>query len=75
MPLPRPRNSKKKPYNEYLRYSGIGLQVLAMAWLGHLADRFLELRFPLCTLLFAAAGIFAALYLLLKAVNRKKDDD
>ena len=59
----------------FLKYWALSLQlVLAVGvtgYLGHLADKSLDLRFPLFTLLGIIAGLSGGVYRLLKELNKK----
>lgn len=65
---------KQKPYNNYLKYSSLAMQMVVTigvaAWAGHKADQYLEFRFPvfLLTLTFVAFG--GIMYKLYRSVTR-----
>lgn len=65
---------KSNPYNTYLRYSGLGLQLLVTlgvaGWLGYLLDNYLHLTFPVFMLLFGFAAFTGTLYQLYKTISR-----
>jgi F0F1-type ATP synthase assembly protein I len=65
----------ENPLNEYLRYTGLGVEILAcilvFAGGGHLLDRRLELGRPWFLLLGAVAGCAAAMYLAVRRFSRK----
>lgn len=68
----RPR--KQKPYNDFLKYSGLGIQVLAgiglAAWLGYKLDQYLELFFPVFLLLFVFVSFGGMMYQLYRSINK-----
>ena len=60
---------KPKPYNNYLKYSSLAMQMVVTigvaAWAGHQADLYLNLKFPafILSLVFMAfGGIMYKLY-------------
>lgn len=68
-------NKKLKPYNNYLKYSSLGLQLLAamgfFGWLGYLLDRQLKLRFPAFMLLFGFLAFGGMMYQIYRSINRE----
>jgi F0F1-type ATP synthase assembly protein I len=75
-PDPSP-NRKLKAYNGYLKYSSLGLQLLAaigvFGWLGYMLDQFLGIRFPAFMLLFGLLAFGGMMYQVYKSVNRDKN--
>jgi F0F1-type ATP synthase assembly protein I len=67
-------NKRLKPYNSYLKYSGLAIQLLAAigicGWLGYLLDHFLELRFPAFMLLFGFLAFGGMMYQVYKSINQ-----
>lgn len=63
-PHPEPSPRKRSPYNDYIKYSSLGLQLLAAiglaGYLGHRLDLWLGFKFPVFLLLFGL-GIFAGM--------------
>jgi hypothetical protein len=63
-PQHEPSRRKPSPSNDYLRYSSLGLQLLASigmaGYLGHLLDKKLGIQFPAFMLLFGF-GVFAGM--------------
>ena len=65
---------RQKPYNNYLRYSSLAMQMVITiglgAWLGYTADQYFELKFPafLLTLVFVAFG--GMMYKLYQSINK-----
>lgn len=70
-------NKKLKAYNGYLKYSSLGLQLLAaigvFGWLGYKLDRFLGIRFPAFMLLFGFLAFAGMMYQVYRSVNRDKN--
>lgn len=69
-----PSDKKSKPYNTYLKYSGLGLQLLLLiagaGWLGYRLDQYVGFRFPLFLLLFVLAAFAGAIYNLYRSINK-----
>ncbi|MCU0420723.1 MAG: AtpZ/AtpI family protein [Cyclobacteriaceae bacterium] len=63
-----------KPSNQYLKYSGLGLQLLVTiglcAWLGHWLDVRLGLKFPIFLLVLTFAGLGGSMYQLYRQLMR-----
>jgi hypothetical protein len=76
MPTDQPKNSQKKPLNNWIRYSSMGIQmgatIFILTWLGIKADAWLKMKFPLFTLLMALFSAFAAVYYFIKDFLPKK---
>jgi F0F1-type ATP synthase assembly protein I len=62
----------KKGFNNYAKYSGIAIQMIAtillFTWLGKWLDTFLTIKFPLFLLLGILLGIALSLYLVFKKI-------
>jgi len=60
----------RKSLREYARYSNLAFKliavVLAAFFIGMLMDRWLNINFPLFTLIFSVGGLILTLYLLIK---------
>jgi F0F1-type ATP synthase assembly protein I len=77
MASPDPSLRKKSSqYSNYLRYSGLAVQLLAaiglFGWLGYKLDSYLNIRFPAFMLLFgflAFGGMMIQLYRTIKRDN------
>lgn len=69
------KNSPKKPLNNYIRYSSMGLQmgmtIFCMAWAGVKLDQYLELTFPAFTLVLTLASVAGVMYYFIKQVSKK----
>jgi F0F1-type ATP synthase assembly protein I len=67
--------SKPKPYNTYLKYSGLAVQLVVtigvVGWLGHLLDNYLNLRFPLFIVIFTIAAFVGVLYQVYRSTNQR----
>jgi len=80
MPSANPSSTKKKKkqLNNYLRFSGLGFQMLAIigicTWLGHYVDSNQTREFPLFTVILSLFGVGASLYLVFKEVNNSDND-
>jgi len=75
---PSPTKKKKKQLDNYLRFSGLGFQMLAIiglaTWLGDYIDSKQSRDFPLFTVVLSLIGVFASLYLVIKEVNKSDPD-
>ena len=71
----RPPNKSSKINPEYLRYTGLGLQiigvVLGMAFLGHWLDMRFENEIPGFTLSLSLLAVIGILYKLIKSLSKK----
>jgi F0F1-type ATP synthase assembly protein I len=67
------KKSPKKRGNDYLRYSGLGLQLLltigVAGWVGYKLDQYLSLKFPVFLLCFVLLGFVGALYKIYRALG------
>jgi Putative F0F1-ATPase subunit Ca2+/Mg2+ transporter len=65
---------KKKPVNNFLKYSGLGLQMMVSigvgAWLGLKLDQYLELKFPVFLLTFVFVIFGGLMYQLYQSLNK-----
>jgi Na+/glutamate symporter len=63
-----------KPANPFLKFSGLGLQMLVTigvgAWLGHKLDQYLELKFPVFLLTFVFVLFGGVMYQLYRMLNK-----
>lgn len=74
MASPEPsRNQKLKPYNGYLKYSSLAIQLLAamgiFGWLGYKLDNYLQIKFPAFMLLFGFLAFGGMMYQIYKSVK------
>jgi len=75
-PKPEPSpNKKSRPYSNYLRYSGLALQLLitigVSGWLGYQADRYFGNKYPILMLLLGFLGFGGSLYQIYRSINRQ----
>ena len=70
-----PLNKKQRPYNNYLRYSGLAFQLLitigVCGWLGYKADQYFGNKYPLLMLLLGFLGFGGSLYQIYRSINRQ----
>jgi hypothetical protein len=68
------QEDKKKPVNDFLKYSGLGIQMMASigvaAWLGMKVDNYLELKFPVFLLTFVFLIFGGLMYQLYRSLNK-----
>lgn len=66
-------DNQNKPVNNFLKYSGLGIQMLASigvgAWLGMKLDQYLELKFPVFLLTFVFVIFGGMMYQLYRSLN------
>ncbi len=74
MASPSPR--KQRPFDNYLKYSTLGVQLLGaigvFGWLGYLLDRHLQLQFPAFMLTFGFLAFGGMMYQTYRSI--KKDN-
>ncbi|WP_414693458.1 AtpZ/AtpI family protein [Ohtaekwangia sp.] len=75
MDSPEPsHNQKSKPYNNYLKYSSLAVQLLVVigffGWLGYLLDRYLHLKFPAFMLLFGFLAFGGMMYQVYRSIQK-----
>ena len=67
-------NDPKKPVNSFLKYSGLGVQMLVTlgvgAWLGMKLDAYLELKFPVFLITFVFLLFGGIMYQLYRSLNK-----
>ncbi len=65
-----------KPSNQYIKYSGLGLQLLVTiglcTWLGHWIDRQLELKFPIFLLVLTFLGLGGSMFQLYRTLTKEE---
>lgn len=68
-------NSKPSQYNSYLKYSGLGIQLLATlgitGWLGYRLDEYLGYQFPVFMLFFGFTGFAASMYQVYRTISKE----
>jgi hypothetical protein len=71
---PSQPSRKPNPYNSYLKYSSLALQLFLVigvfGWLGYKIDRWLSLRFPVFLLLLGISSFGAMMYQVYRSINR-----
>ena len=77
MPTNQPNpDSKKRPLNEYARYSAMGFQMAAIifvaTWAGVKLDDYLSLKIPVFTLTFSILSVVLSMYYFIKGFLPKK---
>lgn len=64
----------KKDTNNYLKYSGLGLQMLATigvaGWLGYKVDQYFELKFPAFMIGLGLIGFIGTMIQLYRSINK-----
>lgn len=69
------KNLPKKRPNDYLKYSGMGIQMAAIITGGVLAgiqlDKWLQIKFPIFTLVLTLLSVFLAIYYFIKDILKK----
>ncbi len=70
--------SKKRPLDQFLKFSSIAIQmgviIGAGAYAGVKLDEHLEKEFPLFTLILSLVAVFGALYFVIKEVTHLSND-
>jgi ATP synthase protein I len=72
---PDPSGAKKpKPSDSYIKYSGLGVQLLLTiglaAWGGYSLDKHLGIKFPAFLLTFVFVAFGGSMYLLYRSLNK-----
>ena len=66
----REKNSENNGFNEYARYTGLGVQmlviILATVWGGIKLDKLFGLQTPVFTVILSLFGVLAAIYTAVK---------
>jgi F0F1-type ATP synthase assembly protein I len=77
-PKERERNPKNSGLNSYIRYSGLGFQMVAIIllfyWAGSKLDERSGNEKPAYTAILTLLGVFAGLYIVLKDFIFRKND-
>lgn len=70
---PENTNKKRKPLNDYARYSGIAVKMLSIILAGVLSgvklDAWLQLKIPVFTLVLTLLAVGFAMYIIIKDAN------
>jgi uncharacterized integral membrane protein len=77
MGLEDPSDPKKqKPFNSYLKYSSLAMQMVVTigvaAWIGYKADLYFEFKFPLLLLTLTFAAFGGIMYKLYRSINKEE---
>lgn len=71
-----PSSKKKQQPTDFIKYSGMGLQMAAImiggALGGHWLDGLMHLKFPVFTLILSLVGVFGALWYFIRDFLKKK---
>jgi hypothetical protein len=66
--------TKRKPSDSYLRFAGLGFQLLATiglsAWGGYALDQYVGLKFPAFLLTFVMLSFAGSMYMLYRGLNK-----
>jgi ATP synthase protein I len=72
-----PSQKKQEPdrqINQYIRYSGLGFQMLAAVligvWLGVKTDHWLGMKYPVFTIIFIILSIISSLLILIRSLPK-----
>lgn len=72
-PMESNKNKPESQPNNSLRYSGLAFQMLAVlglaTWAGLSLEGYLNLKFPVFTILFLTAALIGIIYKLIQALN------
>jgi len=70
------KDQNKNNLNSYVKYSNIAIQMLVIILLGvfggYKLDKWLELQFPIFTVILSLLSVIMAIYLVTKDLLRKK---
>ena len=68
-------NKKKKPFDNFIKYSNIGIQMLVIitagVFGGYRLDKWMENKFPVFLLLLSTIAVAAAIYTAIKDFLKK----
>jgi F0F1-type ATP synthase assembly protein I len=71
---PENSNKKRKPLNDYARYSGIAVKMLSIILVGVLSgiklDAWLKFKIPVFTLVLTLIAVGLAMYVIIKDVSK-----
>jgi len=75
-PKPKPDKVKRPPLENYAHYSNLAFQLFAIIGIGFYGgvklDHWLEMRFPVFTVLMSIISVAAAIYSAVKGLLKKK---
>ncbi|WP_333609604.1 AtpZ/AtpI family protein [Arsukibacterium sp.] len=68
------QDQKPKPYNSYLKYSSLAVQLAVtiglFAWLGYKIDEWLNLKYPIFLIVFVFVAFAGMMYQLYKSIDK-----
>jgi ATP synthase protein I len=71
-----PSSPRKSRLDSYAKYSGMGIQMLAIIFAGTYGgikiDEYLALKFPIFTIVLSLLSVFGAIWFVVKDLVRKK---
>jgi F0F1-type ATP synthase assembly protein I len=69
-----PKKSRPSESNSYLKYSGLGIQLVGtiglFAWAGYLLDQYLSIQFPVFLLSFVLLAFLGNMVVLYRSVRK-----
>jgi F0F1-type ATP synthase assembly protein I len=72
---PSEPSKKPNPYNSYLKYSGLAVQLLAAigvcGWIGYKIDHWLNLKLPVFMLVLGLLGFGGTMYQVYRSLNKE----
>jgi len=72
------RQNKKKPLNNYIKYSGLAFQMTAIivifVFIGKFADQYFDNKKPVLTAVFSVFGVFLSIYNLIRDVKKSNEE-
>jgi F0F1-type ATP synthase assembly protein I len=72
---PSEPSKKPNPYNSYLKYSGLAVQLLGAigvcGWIGHKIDHWLDLKLPVFMLVLGLLGFGGTMYQVYRSLNKE----
>lgn len=75
----KPLKSQKDAFAKYIRYSGLGFQMIAtiglFTWLGDQTDRYYQNEKPTATAVFALIGVCLSIYWVIRGVAKNRDPE
>ncbi len=77
-PSTEPSNLRKKPSdsNEWMRYAGLGLQlvgsIVVCIFIGYSLDKWIQPKFPIFILTFSILGVVVAMFMLFRLIGKSK---
>ncbi|HYG39915.1 MAG TPA: AtpZ/AtpI family protein [Cytophagales bacterium] len=73
--IPQKNQSPKKQLNNYIKYSGLGFQmigaIILTGWIGSVIDSKMGTTNNIWTLVFMLLGVVASIFLLIRSVTKE----